>query len=64
MWNSRYVIWMHWLKSEKEYKINKELYELRNMIEVALLIVRASIKRKENRGVFVKDVILYNVNSN
>lgn len=59
------VIWSdECIRIQKEYKINKEFYELRNMIEVALLIVRASIKRKENRGVFVKDVILYNVNSN
>ena len=52
------------IRIQKEYKINKEFYELRNMIEVAFLIVRASIKRKENRGVFVKDVILYHTNSN
>jgi len=52
------------IRIQKEYKITKEFYELRNMIEVALLIVKASIKRNKNRGAFVKDVILYTTISN
>ena len=39
---------------QKKYRVTKEFYELRNMIEVALLIVRGSIERNENRGGFVK----------
>lgn len=42
------------VRIQKKYKITKEFYELRNMIEVALLIVKVSIKRKDNRGSFAK----------
>lgn len=36
------------------YAVNKEFYEIKNMIEVGLLIVQHSIHRNENRGGFVK----------
>ncbi len=39
---------------QKTHLINKEFYELKNMIAVAILIVIQSIDRKENRGSFVK----------
>ncbi len=39
---------------QKTHKINKDFYELENMIDVSLLIVEQSIMRKENRGGFVK----------
>ena len=34
--------------------ITKEFYELKNIIEVGLLIVRQSLERTENRGAFLK----------
>jgi len=37
-----------------KYAVNKDFYELKNMIEVGLLIVQHSINRNENRGGFVK----------
>ena len=40
------------------HTINKEFYEVKNMIDVSLLIVEQSIIRKENRGGFVKNNIL------
>jgi L-aspartate oxidase len=39
---------------QKTHKINKDFYEIENMIDVSLLIVKQSILRKENRGGFVK----------
>jgi L-aspartate oxidase len=39
---------------QRKHKINKDFYELKNMIDVAILIVTQSIDRKENRGSFVK----------
>ena len=36
------------------YAVNKEFYELKNMIEVSLCIVQQSIERQENRGGFIK----------
>ncbi len=49
---------------QNNHKINKEFYELKNMIEVSLLIVEQSINRKENRGGFVKTNPLLGTNSN
>jgi L-aspartate oxidase len=43
------------IELEKTKKINKDFYELKNMIEVSLLIVNQSLNRKENRGGFVKN---------
>ena len=43
-------------KLENDHLVTKEFYELKNMIEVSLLIVIQSIARKENRGGFVKKV--------
>ncbi|TBX67018.1 L-aspartate oxidase [Flavobacterium silvisoli] len=40
---------------ERRYRISKEIYELKNMINVGILIVEQSIKRQENRGGFVKE---------
>ncbi len=40
---------------EKQHQINKEFYELKNMITIGILIVEESIQRKENRGGFVKE---------
>jgi len=48
---------------QKKYRVTKEFYELRNMIEVALLIVRGSIERNENRGGFMKVNTLKTANS-
>lgn len=48
---------------QKKYRVTKEFYELRNMIEVALLIVRGSIERNENRGGFMKVNTLKTTNS-
>jgi L-aspartate oxidase len=39
---------------QQSYKINKEFYELKNMITVALLIVEQSLQRNENKGGFIK----------
>jgi len=39
---------------QNNHKINKDFYELKNMIDVSLLIVEQSLARKENRGGFVK----------
>jgi L-aspartate oxidase len=39
---------------QRKHKIDKDFYELKNMIDVAILIVTQSIDRKENRGSFVK----------
>ena len=41
-------------KISRFYNINKELYELINMVEVALVIVKQSIKRTSNCGSFYK----------
>ncbi len=42
------------LHLESDYIITKEFYELKNMVDVGLLIVLQSIARKENRGGFIK----------
>jgi L-aspartate oxidase len=34
----------------QKYKLNTALSELRNMVNVAHLIIQQSLKRKENRG--------------
>jgi len=52
------------LEIEKNKKINKDFYELKNMIDIALLIVNQSLSRKENRGGFVKNNELESSNSN
>jgi L-aspartate oxidase len=39
---------------QQTHQINKEFYELKNMITVALLIVEQSLQRNENKGGFVK----------
>lgn len=39
---------------EQKYKIDKDFYELKNMICVARLVVEQSIARNENRGGFIK----------
>jgi L-aspartate oxidase len=48
----------HWgnecFEIEKKHQINKDFYELKNMIDVARLVVEQSIARNENRGGFVK----------
>ena len=39
------------------HSFSVELYELRNIIQVALLIIQQSIERNENKGVFFnKDI--------
>ncbi len=40
---------------QKRHIINKDFYELKNMIDVAILIVTQSMDRMENRGSFVKN---------
>ena len=42
-------------KLEPNIKISKEFYELKNMIDVSLIIVQQSIERDENRGGFIKN---------
>ncbi|MDI1317491.1 L-aspartate oxidase [Flavobacterium sp.] len=48
----------HWenefVEIEQNHKINKDFYELKNMIGVARLVVEQSIVRNENRGGFLK----------
>jgi len=39
---------------QSKHKINRDFYELKNMIDVSILIVEHSIARKESRGGFVK----------
>ena len=39
---------------QKQHQITKDFYELKNMIDVGILIVDQSIARHENRGGFVK----------
>ncbi|WP_162127925.1 L-aspartate oxidase [Flavobacterium phycosphaerae] len=40
---------------ERRHRTSKEVYELKNMIAVGILVVEQSIKRKENKGGFVKE---------
>jgi len=42
------------LETEKTHQVNVDFYELKNMIQVGILIVQQSIKRNENRGSFYK----------
>ncbi len=48
----------HWenefVEIEQKHQINKDFYELKNMIRVGHLVVEHSIARVENRGTFVK----------
>jgi len=39
---------------QEQQQITKDFYELKNMIDVGILIVDQSIARHENRGGFVK----------
>jgi L-aspartate oxidase len=49
-------IWQNQISGlEKNHQINTDLYELKNMITVGILIIEQSIQRKENRGGFVKE---------
>jgi len=49
-------IWQNQISSmEKNHRVNKDFYELKNMITVGILIIEQSIQRKENRGGFVKE---------
>jgi len=58
-------IWQNEISSlERSHRINKDVYELKNMITIGILIIEQSIQRKENRGGFVKDSpVLYASNS-
>ncbi|HNP34015.1 MAG TPA: FAD-binding protein, partial [Flavobacterium sp.] len=58
-------IWQNQISGlEKYHQINKDFYELKNMITVCILIVEQSIQRKENRGGFVKEpLVSYAANS-
>jgi len=42
-------------KLESQHQPNKAFYELKNMLNVAWLIIKQSIERKENRGGFFKE---------
>lgn len=49
-------LWQNQISSmEKQYRISKEYFELRNMITVGILIVEDSLNRKENKGGFIKE---------
>jgi L-aspartate oxidase len=49
------LIWQKQLsKISIDYAITKEMYELKNMIDVSILIVNESISREHNCGGFVK----------
>lgn len=49
-------IWKNQISGmEVRHRISKDTYELKNMITVGILIVEQSIRRKENRGGFVKE---------
>ena len=53
--NKRFRDWYKQLNQlQREYSVSKEFYELKNMIDVGLLIINHSINRTENKGVFVK----------
>ena len=50
-------IWQNQISGmEKKHQINKDFYELKNMITVGILIIEQSIQRKENRGGFIKEL--------
>jgi len=52
-------IWQNQVSGmEKQHRISKDFYELKNMITVGILIVEQSIQRKENRGGFVKESLI------
>jgi L-aspartate oxidase len=49
-------IWQNQLASmERRHRINKDTYELKNMITVGILIIEHSLLRKDNRGGFLKE---------
>lgn len=49
------IEWQKDIENEiKNHQVNAELYELRNLLTIGLLIVQMSIDRNENRGGFVK----------
>lgn len=49
------LIWQTEIEElSNQYQLTTPFYELRNMIAVGLLIVQQSLKRKENRGGFIK----------
>lgn len=55
MFRSKLLSWKNNIeKTVKSHQTTKDFYELRNMVEVAILIVEDSLLRNENRGVFIK----------
>ncbi|HUH50713.1 MAG TPA: L-aspartate oxidase [Flavobacterium sp.] len=42
------------IQLQKEHRVSKDCYELKNMIDVGLLIINHSLNRVENKGVFIK----------
>lgn len=52
------VLWKKEMETmEKTHKITKDFYELKNIIETGILIVEHSVRRTENRGAFVKELL-------
>lgn len=52
-------IWQNQISAlERKHRITKDIYELKNMISVGILIVEHSLQRNENRGGFIKELTI------
>jgi len=49
------TLWKNELsETEEKHTVNKDFYELKNIIDVGLLIIEQSLSRTENKGAFLK----------